>query len=35
MPSPAILLRAATQRRSAWADLRCLRHSLDTDLTQK
>jgi uracil-DNA glycosylase len=35
MPSPAILLRVTTQRRSAWADLRCLRHSLDTDLTQK
>lgn len=35
MPSPAILLRVATQRRSAWADLRCLRHTLDSDLTQK
>jgi DNA polymerase len=35
MPSPAILLRVATQRRSAWADLRCLRHTLDIDLTQK
>ncbi len=35
MPSPAILLRVATQRRSAWADLRCLRHALDIDLTQK
>jgi DNA polymerase len=35
MPSPAILLRVPTQRRSAWADLRLLRHSLDIDLTQK
>jgi uracil-DNA glycosylase family 4 len=35
MPSPAISLRVATQRRSAWADLRCLRHTLDSDLTQK
>jgi DNA polymerase len=35
MPSPAILLRIPTQRRNAWADLRLLRHSLDTDLTQK
>jgi uracil-DNA glycosylase family 4 len=35
MPSPAILLRVTTQRRSAWADLRCLRHTLDSDLTQK
>jgi len=35
MPSPAILLRVATQRRSAWADLRCLRHALESDLTQK
>jgi DNA polymerase len=35
MPSPAILLRVPTQRRSAWADLRALRHSLDTQLTQK
>ncbi len=35
MPSPAILLRVATQRRNAWADLRLLRHSLDSDLTQK
>jgi len=35
MPSPAILLRVATQRRNAWADLRCLRHALDSDLTQK
>jgi uracil-DNA glycosylase family 4 len=35
MPSPGILLRLPTQRRSAWADLRLLRHSLDTDLTQK
>ena len=34
MPSPAMLLRAATQRRSAWADLRLLRRSLDLDLTQ-
>jgi DNA polymerase len=34
MPSPAILLRVPTQRRSAWADLRLLRHSLDIDLTQ-
>jgi uracil-DNA glycosylase len=35
MPSPGVLLRLPTQRRSAWADLRLLRHSLDTDLTQK
>jgi uracil-DNA glycosylase len=35
MPSPAILLRVATQRRHAWSDLRCLRHTLDIDLTQK
>src|SRR3984885_1377308 len=35
MPSPAILLRVPTQRRSAWADLRLLRRSLDADLTQK
>lgn len=35
MSSPAILLRIPTQRRNAWADLRFLRHSLDTDLTQK
>ena len=35
MPSPGILLRLPTQRRTAWADLRLLRHSLDTDLTQK
>jgi DNA polymerase len=35
MPSPAILLRTPTQRRGAWADLRALRHSLDTDVTQK
>jgi DNA polymerase len=35
MPSPAILLRVTTHRRSAWADLRCLRHTLDNDLTQK
>jgi uracil-DNA glycosylase family 4 len=34
MASPAILLRVSTQRRSAWADLRLLRHSLDTDLTR-
>lgn len=34
MPSPAILLRVPGQRRAAWADLRWLRHSLDTDLTQ-
>ena len=34
MPSPAMLLRVATQRRSAWADLRLLRRSLDLDLTQ-
>jgi DNA polymerase len=34
MPSPAMLLRGATQRRSAWADLRLLRRSLDLDLTQ-
>jgi uracil-DNA glycosylase family 4 len=35
MPSPGILLQIPTQRRNAWADLRRLRHSLDTDLTQK
>jgi uracil-DNA glycosylase family 4 len=35
MPSPAILLRIPTQRRNAWADLRLLRHNLDTDLTRK
>ncbi len=35
MPSPAILLRVPTHRRSAWADLRGLRHTLDIDLTQK
>jgi uracil-DNA glycosylase family 4 len=35
IPSPGVLLRLPTQRRSAWADLRLLRHSLDTDLTQK
>ncbi len=35
MPSPATLLRVATQRRNAWADLRLLRHSLNLDLTQK
>jgi uracil-DNA glycosylase family 4 len=35
MPSPAILLRVTTQRRSAWADLRYLRCTLDSDLTQK
>jgi uracil-DNA glycosylase len=35
MPSPAILLRVATQRRNAWSDLRCLRHTMDIDLTQK
>jgi hypothetical protein len=29
-----MLLRVATQRRSAWADLRLLRRSLDLDLTQ-
>jgi DNA polymerase len=34
MPSPTILLRIPTQRRSAWADLRLLRHSLADDLTQ-
>jgi DNA polymerase len=33
MPSPAILLCVPTQRRSAWADLRALRHSVDGDLT--
>jgi DNA polymerase len=34
MPSVAILLRTPSQRRHAWADLRQLRHSLDTDVTQ-
>jgi DNA polymerase len=32
MASPAILLRVPTQRRSAWADLRHLHHSLDIDV---
>jgi DNA polymerase len=34
MPSVAIVLRTSSQRRRAWADLRQLRHSLDTDVTQ-
>jgi DNA polymerase len=33
MPSPAILLRNPPQRRDAWAALRLLRRTLDTNLT--
>jgi uracil-DNA glycosylase len=33
MPSATVLLRTTAQRRSAWADLRLLRRTLDADLT--